>query len=247
MEAARAGRRFPLLIDLLLAGELTMTTALLLGRHLTEENHERLLRDARGRTKEQLKEMVATLAPKPDAPVVLRRVTPVALPTPTLPTPLDTRVGPPPALAPLAPARFRYQVTIGQKARDLLATARQLSSSDDEVLLERALELLVNEISRTKFAATEAPRTPGERHPDSRHVPAHVRRAVWARDGARCAYASPAGLRCEARHRLEFHHVKPYQAGGDATEKNIELRCRAHNQYESRIFFRREAQAVAAG
>jgi len=36
---------------------------------------------------------------------------------------------------------------------------------------------------------------------------------------------------------MEFHHVKPYAAGGTATEENIELRCRAHNAYEGRLFF----------
>jgi hypothetical protein len=35
----------------------------------------------------------------------------------------------------------------------------------------------------------------------------------------------------------EFHHVAPYATGGAATADNIQLRCRAHNQYEARLFF----------
>jgi hypothetical protein len=31
--------------------------------------------------------------------------------------------------------------------------------------------------------------------------------------------------------------VEPYAVGGAATEENIELRCRAHNAYEARLFF----------
>lgn len=43
--------------------------------------------------------------------------------------------------------------------------------------------------------------------------------------------------RCGETAFLEFHHVAPYAAGGAATAANIQLRCRAHNQYEARLFF----------
>src|SRR5262245_56990224 len=47
MESARIARRFPLVLDMLASGELTMTTVNLLGDHLTEENHLALLQAAR--------------------------------------------------------------------------------------------------------------------------------------------------------------------------------------------------------
>ncbi len=31
--------------------------------------------------------------------------------------------------------------------------------------------------------------------------------------------------------------MKPHAVGGEATVENIELRCRAHNVYEARLFF----------
>lgn len=71
------------------------------------------------------------------------------------------------------------------------------------------------------------------RHPPSRYIPAHVRRAVWRRDGGRCAYRGPGGQRCSARGHLEFHHVLPHARGGPATVQNIQLRCRAHNVFEA--------------
>ena len=48
--------------------------------------------------------------------------------------------------------------------------------------------------------------------------------------------------------RLEFHHVTPYADGGLATIENIELRCRAHNQYEASLLFgeRSEVREAAA-
>ena len=38
---------------------------------------------------------------------------------------------------------------------------------------------------------------------------------------------------------LEFHHVRPFAAGGPADARNIELRCRVHNGYEAEVFFGR--------
>jgi hypothetical protein len=66
---------------------------------------------------------------------------------------------------------------------------------------------------------------------------------------ALCRDGTPAGRRqaaagdvtsrprCGEQAFLEFHHVKPFAAGGAATDANIELRCRAHNAYEAALFF----------
>jgi hypothetical protein len=59
---------------------------------------------------------------------------------------------------------------------------------------------------------------------------------VWQRDEGRCAFVGRTG-RCRETAFLEFHHVAPYAAGGAATADNIQVRCRAHNQYEARLFF----------
>ena len=47
----------------------------------------------------------------------------------------------------------------------------------------------------------------------------------------------PTRRQCSARKPLEFHHVHPYAAGGEATIGNIELRCRSHNAYEAELFY----------
>jgi hypothetical protein len=49
-------------------------------------------------------------------------------------------------------------------------------------------------------------------------------------------FVGPCG-RCTEQGFLEFHHVVPFAAGGAATVENIQLRCRAHNQYESVQWF----------
>jgi hypothetical protein len=43
--------------------------------------------------------------------------------------------------------------------------------------------------------------------------------------------------RCDERGFLEFHHVIPFADGGQTTLENLQLRCRAHNDYEARRHF----------
>ncbi len=43
--------------------------------------------------------------------------------------------------------------------------------------------------------------------------------------------------RCAERAFLEFHHVVPFAVGGTPDVSNIQLRCRAHNQFEADLFF----------
>ncbi|MCC7144169.1 MAG: HNH endonuclease, partial [Candidatus Eisenbacteria bacterium] len=68
----------------------------------------------------------------------------------------------------------------------------------------------------------------------SRYIPIAVRRAVWQRDGGRCAFMSRQGHRCGTRAFLQFHHLIPFAQGGAHTVENLALRCGAHNRYEAR-------------
>src|SRR5712691_10839265 len=88
IEAARACRRFPLILDLLATGEVSLTAVRLLGRHLTAENHEAVLARAKGRSRQQIEVLVADLAPRPDALTSVRK--------------LPTYTAPPPSMAPVA-------------------------------------------------------------------------------------------------------------------------------------------------
>src|SRR5262249_23748192 len=86
--------------------------------------------------------------------------------------------------------------------------------------------------------ATSRPRK-GRKHAASgtRHVPAHVKRAVWKRDGGQCTFVGESGHPCEARTGIEFDHVRELARGGEATVDGIRLRCRGHNQYTAEQTF----------
>jgi hypothetical protein len=109
------------------------------------------------------------------------------------------------------------------------------------------LTALLAELARKKFAAAEQPRPLRVTAPGSRYVPAEVRRAVWVRDLGRCAFVGTTGRRCDDRGFLEFHHVRPYAAGGEPSVENIQLRCRRHNDYEARAYFGWDGQNGRGG
>ncbi|MBI4263711.1 MAG: hypothetical protein HY657_05010 [Acidobacteria bacterium] len=280
IEAARAARRFPVILELLAEGTITLTTVGVLAPHLTGENHQRLLAAAQHRSKREVEHQIAHLCPRPDVPASVRklpaptnrtRTSPpptsetgsvltnpaVLLPTQplssaasaqspedtesTAPSPapvLVPRPQPRPAvIAPLAPERYRVQVTLGAETVEKLRRAQDLlrhtiPTGDPAAIFDRALTLLLDSLERTKLAATDSPRPGRPPAARSRHIPAAVRRGVWARDGGQCAFIGTEG-RCAERGFLEFHHVVPYAVGGTATIETISLRCKRHNGYEA--------------
>ena len=74
IEAARAARRFPVLLEVLESGELTLTSICLLVPLLTDANHRDVLARARHRTKREVEEIVASLRPRPDVQTMVRRL-----------------------------------------------------------------------------------------------------------------------------------------------------------------------------
>src|SRR6187401_3659738 len=74
--AARFTRKFPGLLDAIAAGELHLTGLLMIGPHLTLENHVEVLARAKFRTKKELSRLVRDLNPLPSAPDVIEPLGP---------------------------------------------------------------------------------------------------------------------------------------------------------------------------
>ena len=166
-------------------------------------------------------------------------------PAPAATAPPASAVGPTPSrravVVPLAPERYKIQFTASRDTYDKLQRARDLlrhviPDGGPAAVFDRALDALLADLSKKKLAATDRPRHQPAAAGGTRHIPAAVRREVWKRDAAQCAFVGAAG-RCTERGFLELHHVKPFAAGGQATLDNIELRCRAHNAFESEQYF----------
>jgi hypothetical protein len=265
IEIARTVRRFPVILDMLAEGSVSLTAVRLLAPHLTPANHGAVLESARGRSKLEVQEIVARLAPRPDVPPSVRRVSdprlvssapaaapvasastaayPSSIPTPASDEaavhPLPTRLA---VAVPLSPDRYKLQLTIGGDTLEKLRLAKDMlghavPSGDDAAILDRALTLLLVYLAKKKFSDTQKPHRSRETKPGARHPSAKVQRAVWVRDLGRCAFIGTEGHRCSERRFVEFHHIDPYVLGGEATVDQVALRCRRHNDYEGRLYF----------
>ena len=266
IEAARTARRFPLVLERLAEGALTLTAIGLLRPHLTAENHRAVLDAAQHQSKRAVEQLVVRLCPQPSVPASIRKL-PVAsgstatasaaqqrslaksprAPSNAPPAAHVVAAKPrsaPPVVRPLAPERYKLQLTISatthatlRQVQDLMR--HQVPTGDVVAIVDRALTLLLDHLQRAKLAATPRPR-PSTRQPKigSRHIPASVKRDVWARDGGRCAFVGTQG-RCVETGFLEFHHVEPFADGGLSTSANLQLRCRGHNGYEAALSLER--------
>ena len=272
IEAARAARRFPPILDAIADGSLTLTSARLLAPHLTMENHQAVLDAARHKSKREIELLIATLHPRPPVATVVRKVSHApgdvarkldaiscsaspsvsaqsnsvqTAPVDSTPRSTTPATGHPTrgSASPLTRDNYRLQLTISAETHAKLRTAQDLlrhtiPDGDMAAVLDRALTLLISDLERRRCATVGKRRTKDVSNPDgrTRHIPAAVRREVWKRDQGRCAFTSDS-RRCTETSFLEFHHVAPYSAGGLAVVENIQLRCRAHNQYEAELFF----------
>jgi hypothetical protein len=243
-------------------GTLTLTVVGLLAPHLTADNYVALLDAARHKTRREVEHLIAEIHPRPDVSSSIRKL-PASkhrvLPTPDVPDAGPTAPGPakshgerehrettqsPQAhahVAPLSPERYKVQFTVSLATLDKLRRVQDLlrhtiPNGDPAAIVDRALDALLMELNRTRLAAASRPGKSRPTAPDSRHIPAAVKRAVWTRDGGRCAFRSARG-RCSETGRLEFHHVVPYARGGPTVVDNIQLRCAAHNAYEAELDF----------
>jgi 5-methylcytosine-specific restriction endonuclease McrA len=135
----------------------------------------------------------------------------------------------------------RLHITVSRRFLAKLDAARALRSharrgAGAEAILEEALDLLLARETKRREVATSRPlATPRPSATD--HVPAHVRREVWARDEARCQWPLHDGGVCGSTHRLEIDHVHPRARGGRSTAGNLRLLCGAHNAEAARRIF----------
>jgi 5-methylcytosine-specific restriction endonuclease McrA len=251
IQAARTARRFPRLFALMAEARLHLAAVCQLSPHLTEDNFEELVGAGARRAKVELERWLAArfappllvaAAAAPESQLVPGRVAPVVAPSPDPSPALAPRVILRLAVPPAMEARLRY-------AQELLGHA--VPGGDPVAVFGRALEALIRQLERKKFASTERPRKP-RAATRPRTVPAHVKRAVWQRDQGQCAFVSAQGRRCSSRARLEFDHREPVARGGPSRAEDLRLLCRAHNQFEAERLFgqafmhrKREAARVA--
>jgi hypothetical protein len=253
----RAARTYPVILEMLSDGRLHLSAISRLSPYLTAENHAEVLARAVHKSRREVEDLVAELAPRPDVATVVRKL-PTKMqaaalgldPRETIPVASDSgpelrpdRVAssvassPPARVEVLAPARYKVQFTANLAFRDKLERLQALMRSkfpdgDLAKILEEAVTEKLARVEARRFAKTPRPRQKTIPKDDgSRRVPAALKRAVNLRDEGQCRFVDDLGRRCPERHRLEYHHRDPYGLGGERTLANVCLMCDRHNQY----------------
>jgi len=172
MQAARAVRRYPVILDLLADGAVNLTTITLLAPELTPDNHRDLLAAVRHNSRRQVEEIIARLRPRPPARSLIRRLpapppgaTTLAVPIPGPPGSAPP-AGPRASITPLTEQSYRIQFTASPDTHAKLRAAQDLlrhriPDGDVGKIVDRALTALLNELVKRKLgAADRAPAPP---------------------------------------------------------------------------------------
>ena len=136
--AARLVKQFPILFDAIAGGELHLTGLLMLGPHLTPENHVEVLGRAKFRTKKELAKLVRELNPLPQVPDLIEPLRPE----------------PAPLLATTRPSWEQFASSFEPPVRDLGPGQRPREWANDDAV---AGEVIGTSPAASLLAPAEAP------------------------------------------------------------------------------------------
>jgi Domain of unknown function (DUF222) len=138
---------------------------------------------------------------------------------------------------PLTADLRRLHLTVSKRFLDKLAAARDALShskpgATTEELLEAGLDLVLAQDAKRKALVAKPRNTPPPSTTD--RVPAHMRRAVFERDGGRCQVPLASGGVCGSTYRVQIgHYPTPRALGGLPTLDNLRCECLPHNQEQA--------------
>jgi hypothetical protein len=139
---------------------------------------------------------------------------------------------------PLTPDLLRLHMTVSKQFLEKLESARKgqghaQPGASAEKVIEAALDLLPAQQAKRRAEVSKPQQNPRpSRNPG--HVPAAVKRAVWARDEGKCQWPLDSGGTCGSMLRLEIDHIRPLARGGKSTAANCRRACAFHNQLAAR-------------
>jgi 5-methylcytosine-specific restriction endonuclease McrA len=161
-----------------------------------------------------------------------------------------------PTVEPVSASAYSLRVTVDAAFKSELdhlkaLLAHKIPDGDLGAVLREAVRCALEKHGKRKGAVEPSrkrkpphPRKKGDssvkqRQPVREPIPAAVRRAVWSRDGGRCAWRSEDGHLCGSTWKVEVDHVEPVALGGRSTLDNLRLTCFTHNQLHAERTFGR--------
>lgn len=256
IQAARCIRRLPVVLKLLQANEISLTTVGSIAPILNTQNCETILKRVRGVSCRNVERIVCEYRP----PVAMRdKVRPVRVVTPGAGSEIKqfaqfladdefmalfeevrqlmSRDGHNPAMAEVLKTTLReYRDRHSPAARQERRAGR---TGVPEVGEAKGREAKGGE------AIDEGPGADSRRREckdaaKPRHIADDVRDAVFVRDEGVCTFVASDGTRCESRHGVQIDHIKPFAAGGTHDPSNLRLLCAAHNRRAAELILGRK-------
>jgi 5-methylcytosine-specific restriction endonuclease McrA len=147
----------------------------------------------------------------------------------------------PDAVEPLTADLSRLHVTVPRRLLAKLEAARAALSHSHPAagmaeILEAGLDLVLDRHAK-RNGLVKRPRKSPRPSSDPDRIPAHVRRAVWTRDGGKCQSPVASGGICGSTVRVDLHHVTSRARGGPPTLENLVTVCDLHHDLETRREF----------
>jgi hypothetical protein len=211
--AMRLMIRVPEVERKLIDGELTLTSAAKLAFHVRRERLEsdaarELLAQVTGKSSRETERVLVSQAKVPARPERVRAIT---------------------------PELTRVSFDVDAEFMALAERARELGGHAGMALKELFTKALREFVAKreVKPSAGKERNAQELRAPEvkSRYVRVADRAGIRRRSGDRCEYVDPGtGRRCEARHRLEFDHIRAWARGGSNHARNLRHYCAAHNR-----------------
>jgi len=217
----RVAKSFPIVIDLIASGDLSLSSIERVAKRLTKENHRELLSAITNKTQDEVTDVLARRFPNPDVSTNVRHHQTVK------PTHRQRLSG----------ESYRVGLTMSREMMAKLERAtRRLShrnpTLDFVTTLEWALDELLAKLDKEVLGKADAPRP--EKPTKDNRLSRAGRRTAYERDGEQCSYTSVDGTRCDGTSFLEVDHVEPKGRGGSGDSTNTRILCRAHNQFLAR-------------
>ncbi len=161
-------REHPLGLELLADGRLSLSGLRALRPHLSEANGDERLREAAGKTRQELQLLMARWAPRPDVPARVVKVPVQRVEPPVAPKTAETDASsrddglelkaprPRHTVEPLSEARFKVQITVdarvaGKLEEAMALTGHQVAAGDYERLFEMAFDALITAKKKQRF------------------------------------------------------------------------------------------------
>jgi 5-methylcytosine-specific restriction endonuclease McrA len=225
--AVRLMRARPEVKKHLTEGELTLTSAALIQRHLVAEKKlnaplpakeaQTLIQECLGQSKRVVEKILLTHASEPVQMAAKEK------------------------LRPITEEYSELKVVIDEETRALLKRAKELSQAQETAdLLKSALKGHIEQLEKRLGKDPTLPAkleevVKSKSDPYSRYVPIGFKRAIYQRSNGQCEWSSKLGDRCKSRSHLHLDHIIPLAVGGKTELKNLRHLCPAHNQKAAQV------------